>query len=383
MEKRTVRTGFVGSGWARIAQAPAFEILDGVELTAVASPTEKRRRKFQEQFSIPNAYAGWEDLVASEVDLVCISAPPHLHYPVVKAALAAGKHVLCEKPMAMDMQEAADMCQMAEAADGFALLDHELRFHPAVRQVKQMIESGEVGRIYSVCAEVNLASRSNPSLRHSWWSEAVKGGGALGAIGSHLIDLNRFLFGEISEVCCDLHISIPARPDAEGRPVAVSSDDGFSMMMRFGPASLCFGSPASLRVTTVANYTSFRYEVHGSLRSVRFDGAGRVWELQNGGAKGGRSLIDPPQWAEVEPSLSWDDLVLQEKIRQSSLWVHGIFAVGFAFFAHRLVRAAQRGEKSITDAATFDDGFAVQRVMAACHVSAASRRWEKVPARTT
>lgn len=377
--KTVVKTGFVGSGWARVTQAPAFAIFDGVELTALASPTQRRREKFQELFEIPHAYADWRKLMQHDLDLLCVSAPPHLHLPIVREALDAGINVLCEKPMAVTVNEAESMAEVASRSGRLGLIDHELRFHPAVRQIRQMLESGEIGRIYEVRTVVNLASRNRPDLRHSWWSDAAKGGGALGAIGSHLIDLNRFLIGEISEVSCELSTFMSKRPDADGEPRPVTSDDAFSMMLRFGPSSLAFGAPACVHVTTVSGYTSFAFEVIGSLKTVRFDGAGRVWEVCNGAARGGRSMIDPPAWQEVEPVLPWDELVVQEKIRQSSLAMHGIFAVGFAFFAGRLVRALQNGEKVIPDAATFDDGLAVQKVMQACRESDAARCWKKVP----
>ncbi len=376
--KNTIKTGFVGSGWARIAQAPAFAILDGVELTAVASPTERRRKKFQELFDIPHAYERWEELVSSDVDLICIAAPPHLHLPIVRAGLKNGKHVLCEKPMAVGVPEAAEMAALGSASDRYALIDHELRFLPAVRQIKQMIESGEIGRIFEVRSVVSLASRNSPSLRHSWWSLDEKGGGSLGAIGSHIIDLNRFLVGEISEVSCDLSTFMPFRPDAEGKACRVTSDDGFSMMMRFGPESLAYGAPSMIHVTTVCGYTSFVLEVIGSLKTVKFDGAGRVWEVRNENSRRARSMIDPPEWHAVEPILPWDELVLQEKIRQSSLWMHGVFAVGFAFFAHRIIRALQNSEQSVPDAATFADGLVVQKIMAAARDSDRERCWVKV-----
>jgi len=375
---KTVRTGFIGSGWARITQAPAFAILDGAELTALASPTLRRRKKFQELFDIPHAFADWHDMMELDLDLICVSAPPYLHLPMVSEALARGRNVLCEKPMSVTVEEAEQMTAIARESGRLALLDHELRFHPAVRQIKLMIESGEIGRIHEVRTVVSLASRNRPDLRYSWWSLAEKGGGALGAIGSHLIDLNRFLVGEISEVSCRLSTFMTSRPDDEDRLQQVTSDDAFSMMLQFGPSSLAFGAPACVHVTTVGSYTSFAFEVIGSLKTVRFDGAGRVWEVHNTSAKGGRSLIDPPAWKEVEPVLPWDELVLQEKIRQSSLWVHGIFAVGFAFYADRIVRAVRRNEQRIPDAASFEDGLVVQKVMQAARQSDAERRWIKI-----
>jgi predicted dehydrogenase len=103
-----------------------------------------------------------------------------------------------------------------------------------------------------------------------------------------------------------------------------------------------------------------------------------LWEIANGAAKGGRSLIDAPRWKQIEPILPWDELVLQEKIRLSSLAVHGIFAVGFAFLAHRIVKALRNGEKQLHDAACFSDGLMVQKIIQAGIDSDRSGQWVRI-----
>ena len=376
--KKTVRIGFLGSGWAQVAQAPAFSLLEDVELAAVASPTETRRRKFMDRFGIPEGYADWRDLLDLDLDLVCVTTPPFMHAQMVTALLEGGKSVLCEKPFALTMQEATAMHFTALRAPGLALIDHQLRLHPAIRCMKQMIDSGEIGKVYEVRAVVNLATRNQPEQRYSWWSDAARGGGALGAIGSHLIDLNRYLVGEISEVCCNLATSIPQRPDEEGKPRAVTSDDSFAMFMKFGPSSIALGSSSLMHVTTVGSYTWLSFEVVGSMKTIRLDGGGRLWEIANGEAKGGRSLIDAPRWKQIEPMLPWDELVLQERIRLSSLAMHGVFAVGFAFLANRIVRALRNGEQKLYDAAGFADGVMTQKILHAAAESNRQRQWIKV-----
>ena len=375
---KKIKIGFIGSGWSRIAQAPAFSMMENVELAAVASPTELHRQKFMKMFDISKGFADWRDMLHCDLDLVCVTTPTYLHREMVTGVLQSGKSVLCEKPFALNVADAADMVDVASTARGFALIDHQLRFHPAVRCMKQMIDGGEIGKVYEVRAVVNLASRNRPDMPWSWWCDAEKGGGALGAIGSHLIDMNRFLIGEISKVSCNLATSIPFRPDKSGKACRVTSDDHFAMMMKFGPSSVALGSSSLMHVTTVGAYTWFSFEVVGSLKTIRLDGAGRLWEVANDEAKVGRSLIDAPRWKLVEPMLSWDELVLQEKIRQSSLAVHGIFAVGFAFLAHRIVKALKNKEKRLHDAAGFPDGLMIQKVMQAARKSDKLERWIKI-----
>ncbi|MEI6846481.1 MAG: Gfo/Idh/MocA family oxidoreductase [Chlorobiaceae bacterium] len=375
---KNIKIGFFGSGWAKVAQAPAFSLMDNVELSAVASPTERHREKFVKMFGITKGFADWREMLECDLDLVCVTTPPFLHVDMVKGVLESGKSVLCEKPFALNVGDASSMVDMAADASGFAVLDHQLRFHPAVRFMKQMIDGGELGKVYESRAVVNLASRNRPDLPWSWWCDAEKGGGALGAIGSHLIDMNRYLIGEIAEVSCNLSTSIPYRPDVSGKSCAVTSDDNFAMMMKFGPSSVALASSSLMHVTTVGAYTWFSFEVVGSLKTIRLDGAGRLWEIASSDAKGGRSLIDAPRWKQVEPILSKDELVLQEKIRVSSLAVHGIFAVGFAFLAHRLVKALRQKETTVHDAAGFSDGLIIQKVLQAGIDSSRLQRWIKI-----
>lgn len=376
--KKTIKIGFLGSGWARVAQAPAFSLMENVELAAVASPTEQHRRKFMQMFDIRQGFADWREMLQCDLDLVCVTTPPFLHAEMVTGVLESGKSVLCEKPFALNVRDAELMVDVASTSPGFAVLDHQLRFHPSVRCMKQMIDGGEIGKVYEVRTVVNLASRNRPDQPWSWWCDSSKGGGALGAIGSHLIDLNRYLIGEIAEVSCSLSTSIPYRPDQSGKPCAVTADDNFAMMMKFGPSSVALASSSLMHVTTVGSYTWFSFEVVGSLKTIRLDGAGRLWEVANDDAKVGRSLIDAPRWKLVEPMLPWDELVLQEKIRHSSLAVHGIFAVGFAFLAHRLVKVLRSKEKNVHEAAGFSDGLMIQRVLQAGIDSDRRHCWVKI-----
>ena len=376
--KKKIKIGFIGSGWAKVAQAPAFSLMENVELSAVASPTAEHRQAFMQRFDISKGFADWRDMLHCDLDLVCVTTPPFLHAEMVTGLLQSGISVLCEKPFALNVADATVMADGAENATGFAILDHQMRFHPAVRCMKQMIDSGEIGKVYEVRAVINLASRNRPDMPWSWWCDSEKGGGALGALGSHLVDLNRYLVGEIAEVSCNLSTSIPFRPDRSGKPCAVTSDDNFAMMMKFGPSSIALGSTSLMHVTTVGAYTWFSVEIVGSLKTIRLDGAARLWEIANSDAKGVRSLIDAPRWKQVEPMLSWDELVVQEKIQQSSLAVHGIFAVGFAFLAHRIVKALKNKEKILHDAAGFPDGLMIQKVLHAARESDRLRSWVKI-----
>ena len=125
----SVRIGIIGTGFARRVQLPALRLVPGVTVTAIASGSLERARAVAAEFAIPHAFGSGEELArASDVDLVLVSSTPDCHARQAIAALEAGKHVLCEKPMALDTRQAARMVEVAERSPGLARIDHELRY---------------------------------------------------------------------------------------------------------------------------------------------------------------------------------------------------------------------------------------------------------------
>ena len=146
-----VRIGIVGTGFAEKVQMPALRHVEDAEVVAVASGHRRNAERAAERFSIPRVCDDFEELTAlDEVDLVVVSSPPHTHAPAVLAALRAGKHVLCEKPMALDLAEAERMVAASDEAGTLALVDHELRYNPNRRRVKELIDGGYVGEVRHV-----------------------------------------------------------------------------------------------------------------------------------------------------------------------------------------------------------------------------------------
>src|SRR5262245_54095846 len=127
--KKSVRVGFVGAGWSERVQIPMFR-LAGLIPQAICASRPENAQRVAAQTDIPQVYATWKELVSSdEVELVSIVTPPHLHREIALAALRAGKHVICEKPTALNLAEAEAMFAAAQAAPNqLAIIDHELRF---------------------------------------------------------------------------------------------------------------------------------------------------------------------------------------------------------------------------------------------------------------
>ena len=142
----SVRIGIIGTGFARRVQLPALRLVPGVTVTAIASGSLERARAVAAEFAIPQAFGSGEELArARDVDLVLVSSTPDCHARQAIAALEAGKHVLCEKPMALDVREAERMLEVAARSPGLARIDHELRYEPNRVAALRLLREGTIG----------------------------------------------------------------------------------------------------------------------------------------------------------------------------------------------------------------------------------------------
>jgi hypothetical protein len=170
------RHGIIGSGFARSTQLPAFAACEGARVVAIASGRRENAERVAREFSIPHVADDWRGVVGREdVDLVSIVTPPFTHAEMTLGALAAGKAVLCEKPTAMNSQEAELMRDAALASGLFARLDHELRFVPARRRMREMILAGELGRVWH--ARVRFSAGWRAAAEKGWGLVVGRRGG--------------------------------------------------------------------------------------------------------------------------------------------------------------------------------------------------------------
>jgi predicted dehydrogenase len=159
---------------------------------------------------------------------------------MVIAALEAGKHVICEKPMARNLAEARDMVKLAQSARVVAMINHEFRYVPIRMRVKELIDEGYIGTPHSVSMNIFRSTLADPNDRpFGWLMEQDKAGGMLGASGSHYIDSLRWWLGEIKEVAGATATMVKRRrlPDSSGM-ASVDADDNFAFMLRFASGAL-------------------------------------------------------------------------------------------------------------------------------------------------
>ncbi len=355
--KNTIRIGIIGTGFGQTAMLPGFRHAAGAEVAAICSARRERAAAAAQAHSIPLAFDDYRAMLAeANLDLVCIATPVATHAPMALAAIEAGCHVLCEKPMAMDVHEAQAMLQAADAAGVVHLIDHELRFNPTRAKIAELIASGYLGQVYYAGIRNSSGMRGDPNRAWDWWSDRARGGGALGANGSHQVDLLRWWLGEITAVSGQLNTFVQARPDpAQGgalRPV--DSDDQFNFSARFAS-----GAQAHVFVSYVAHHGgSNQAEIHGERGSLVLDHADRLWGKQLGSAVEELTVTDPLEGVPGVPA--------------------GVWARSFAHLAQELVTAL-REERAPQRGATFRDGLRCQHVLDAVRQSHAEERWIAVP----
>ncbi|MGI9499466.1 MAG: Gfo/Idh/MocA family protein, partial [Geminicoccaceae bacterium] len=253
--------------------APAvFAHLPRVGLAVIADADQHHAEEAASAFGFARGTGDWRDLIDDQaVDIVAITSPNFLHREMAEAAIAAGKHVYCEKPLALDAESAGAMTETAEAAGVRTLVGYNYLHNPAIRLAKDVIGSGEIGEIvhfHGAHFEDYLASPDTP---YTWRSSKAKAGaGVVADLGSHIISLARRLVGEIDAVQAMLKIVVTERPlpDNPSRRLPVEVDDQAQMLLRFRD-----GTTGTMEASAVAagRKMHLAFEITGSRGTLAFD----------------------------------------------------------------------------------------------------------------
>ena len=229
------RIGIIGVGFGALVHVPGFRS-EGWDVAAICSRNRERARKVADEAGIPDVHTDAMELIhRKDLDAVAITAPPSVHHAWAIAALAAGKHVLCEKPFALDAHQATAMRDAAEKSGRTAMVAHEFRHTPQRAYIKQLLAENHIGKFRLCTMELFLDRYVTPAPRPLTWNAyKAEGGGLLGALGSHYIDGLRHWFGDVATVSGSLATLRPDLvDDATGRTVAAETDDTFSFTLNF------------------------------------------------------------------------------------------------------------------------------------------------------
>ena len=278
--------GIVGTGFIGPVHIEALRRL-GRTMLGVVGSTPQRGRAVAELLNVAKVYPTLEDMLADPmIRVVHLATPNRLHYAHCRQVLAAGKHVLCEKPLAMTSAETADLVRIAEAMPVAAGVCYNVRFYPLNLEAKQRIAEGELGRVYHI-----TGSYHQDWLLHETdfnWRVLAEEGGPLRAvadIGTHWLDLVQFVTGlKVESVCADLRTFLPTRrrPPAGsvetfqgklesapvGEEIAIDTEDFGSVLLRFtGGSTGCF----SVSQVSAGRKNRLSYEIAGSKSAMAWD----------------------------------------------------------------------------------------------------------------
>ncbi|MGQ9568055.1 MAG: Gfo/Idh/MocA family protein [Anaerolineae bacterium] len=208
-----IRAAVIGTGFIGPAHVEALRRL-GVEVVGIAGSSPARALPKARALNLPKVYETWEEAIADpHVDVVHITTPNHLHYPMAKAAIAAGKHVVCEKPLAMNSRESAELLRLAQEAGIVHAVNYNIRFYPLCQEARARVARGDLGKVYILRGSY-LQDWLFYDTDWNWRLEPELGGSlrAVADIGTHWLDLTSFITGlRVEAVFADFRTFIPVR----------------------------------------------------------------------------------------------------------------------------------------------------------------------------
>jgi predicted dehydrogenase len=363
---KKLRVGVIGGGYGR-NHILAYRVSGNVEVAAFCQRTQSDAEKIAREFNVPNVFTDYRELLQmKQLDAVSIATPPSFHCPIALEAFSRGLHVLCEKPLALNLTEAESMLAGARDANRVHMTAFNFRFIPAVRRMKELLEEGYVGdRIFHVDAswlvEGRLASETPLGWRHRKENAGV---GVLGDTGVHLIDLVRWLVGDFRKVSGQATIFNKERrlPDGSGKG-AVTVEDSCMFI-----AELSGGVQANLHVSGVARGNIFQsiriFGSEGALR-VDIDRKNPDWVLGKlFGARGANAHFEP--------------LPLPERLTQGLNLAEPKHVPGEFLFSNLTRRFAQAITMGAEAVPSFREGLAAQRVVDAVLRSVEEEKWVSI-----
>lgn len=275
-----IGTGFMGKAHA-LAWAAAGTVmgdLPSVRLSLLCDTPKDKAESMARQFGFARETDDWHALVSDPgVDVVSITAPNGLHREMALAALRAGKHVWCEKPMALTLADAVAMAEAARRAGRVTLLGYNYVRNPAFRHAVRLVQDGRIGRPVHFRGWVDEDYQADPDLAWSWRARKADAGlGTLGDLGCHLVSMMLPLMGPVESLIADSQIIHDSRPLPEGGRAAVENEDTATAILRF--ASGAQGSISTSR-SAWGRKNRLDFEVHGTRGMIAF-AQERMNELQ-------------------------------------------------------------------------------------------------------
>ena len=241
---KKIRIGLVGAGFMGRTHSAAYKSVNNIfgdevvpELVVVADVNEENAKAVAEKYGYQRWTTDWHEIMDDPaIDLVDITTPNASHCPIAIQAAKHGKHVYCEKPLAMTAQEAAEATKVVEKAGVVTSVGFNYVWNPIQQYVKELIASGELGEVVNFRGMYDQDYYNDPAQKHEWrMFKSASASGALGDLASHTLSLSQFLIGDIAEVCGMTKIIVPERPDPKDptKMLPVENDDVVQFMFNY------------------------------------------------------------------------------------------------------------------------------------------------------
>ena len=280
---KTFGVGMVGYGFMGRMHTYSYQSLPmiydpppaKIKLVGVATATPESGRRAIEQAGYEFDTRDYHDLLSrDDIHLINVCTPNNLHRDIAIDTLKAGKHVYCDKPLAVNLAQAQEVWEVAREAKTIHQMTFNYRFIPALLRAKQLADEGFLGRVYQFRVAYLHSSYINPDRPASWRTDkAISGGGASFDLGSHVIDLVRYLLGDFDSVFATMDTMINERPGPSGR-VPIEVDDVLWMQARLQSGAV--GTIEASRLSTGA-CDEIRFEAHGDKGAIRFNSMDPNW----------------------------------------------------------------------------------------------------------
>lgn len=382
---KQLRIGMIGYKFMGKAHSNAYRSLPMFfpqalkpQMAVICGRNEEAVSAAAGQLGWAESVTDWKELVAREdIDLIDINAPSNAHKEIALAAAKAGKHIFCEKPLALNLADSREMLEAADAAGVKHMIGFNYRFSPAVRLAKRLIESGRLGQIYHFRAWFLQDWILDPEFPLVWrLQKEVAGSGSHGDLGAHLIDLAHFLVGDVQEVIGMSETFVKERPlasemsglsaragkDAPRGPVTV--DDATLFLARFTGGAI--GSFEATRFAAGHRSTN-AFEINGSLGSVKFDFE-RMNELEVFLTSDAEDVQGFRRVLATDPAHDYAE----------AWWPPG-HTIGFEHtFIHEMLELSSAIAEDRQPEPNFNDGVKCQAVLEAVERSIEERRWVQV-----
>ena len=375
--KQQLRIGLIGHKFMGRAHSHAlrhvstFLDLDSPPVMKVICGIEDDLAEVARRYGWQSFTHSWEEVVGNpEIDIVDIATPGNTHWQIALAAAREGKHILCEKPLALTPREAREMYEAAESAGVKHVVNFNYRRLPAVRLARNLIAEGQLGTIYHFRGTYQQDWPLDPHFPFIWrMDKAIAGAGSMADKGSHVVDLARYLVGEFAEVASSSAIFVKERPlpGPSDSKAEVTTDDAAVFIARFQNTALGVFETSRM---SAGHKNSLVFEVNGSKGSIVFD-LERLNELQF------YTTSDP------EKAKGFRTIMVTELCHQ---YVKGWWPPGHVLgwehtFVHQYYEFLTAIARNSATSPSFYDGLMNQEVLAAIETAATTKRWAKVGSR--